>query len=51
MNEFEGYIASEPLVPRTVHLSHAAGADLLQDPVVTQDLACHAGGSLLAQEW
>ncbi len=33
MNEFEGYIASEPLVPRTVHLSHAAGADLLQDPV------------------
>jgi hypothetical protein len=50
MNEFEGNIASEPLVPRTVHISHAAGADPLQDPIVTQDLPSHAGGSFLAQE-
>src|SRR5580698_4242816 len=40
-DQFQSNIAAEPLVPRAKNFSHAARANLFEDPVVPYELADH----------
>ena len=39
----DGDISLETLVARAVHLAHAAGADEVDDAIMSEDAAAHAG--------